>query len=285
MSVLVTAISCSPNLKEKTESLVYLSSRDGNFDLYTNDVLGQWERRLTTNEGWDWSPKWNEGLDKLVYYTNDTARNFSVIAITLNSNEVDTLPNSQLSNFQLTPNGERIVYIEGDNENQNIWWCKLDGSDRQQLTNSQSYNGRFSVSPSGNKLLFVSDRSGSNELYLMNLKTKEVDRLTDNNLIEKYNTWSPDGTKIAFTMREDKEGGKEDIYILDLQSKALKQLTNTPYAEQEIAWSLNGDKIAFHGTTDDGDHIYTIDVVDRKFTKITSGNTYHGEPAWIPGDY
>lgn len=285
LSLLFLTIACDRAQRGKVESLVYLSSRDGNFDLYGIDPLGQWERRITMNTGWDWQPKWVEGLNKLVYYTNDTARNFSVVAYSFENDQLDTLPNSQLLNFQLTPNGEQIVYIEKEGNYQHIWICQLDGSNKTQLTNSLSYNGRFSISPQGDRLLFVSDRSGTNELYLLNIQDNGLERLTNNGLIEKYTTWSPDGTKVAFTMRENEEGSKEDIYILDLESSTLTQLTDTPYAEQEIAWSLNGDKIAFHGTTDEGDHIYTIDIVDGKFTKITSGDAYHGEPTWVPVEF
>ncbi|WP_170827393.1 TolB family protein [Roseivirga sp. 4D4] len=282
LGFLFFTMACDNSRSGEVESLVYLSSRDGNFDLYGIDPLGQWEKRLTTNEGWDWQPKWINGLNKLVYYTNDKERNFSVVAYSFDTDQVDSLPNSDLLNFQLTPDGKRIVYTEKEGDYQNIWMCKLDGSERIQLTNSQSYSGRFSISPNGEKLLFISDRSGSNELYLLNIESKELQRLTNNDLVEKYNTWSPDGTKVAFTMRTNEEGSKEDIYILDLGTLDITRLTDTPYSEQEIAWSLGGDKIAFHGTTDAGDHIFTIDLADGKFTKITSGDAYHGEPAWVP---
>lgn len=284
--ILATVLwSCNHRSAKEAESLVYLSNRDGNFDLYTNDILGQWEKRITTNQGWDWSPKWNEGRNQLIYYTNDTAQNFSVIAKSLKSDRIDTLPNSQFSNYQLSPDGQRILYTVKLGESQNIWSCSLDGTDQDSLTNDSFYNGRFSISPMGDQLLFISDRSGSNELYLLQMTNGKVTQLTDNEMVEKYNTWSPDGKQIAFTMRTNEEGSKEDIYILNLVNMELKRLTSTPYAEQEIAWSLNGDKIAFHGTTEDGDHIYTIDILDGKFTKITSGDAYHGEPAWLPGEY
>lgn len=284
--LMLVMVSCGKKPAGIEESIVYLKQTGGNFDLYKIDVLGQWEERLTTNTGWDWSARWNPGLEKLIYYTNDTSRNFSVVALNIADMSFDTLPNPELLNYQLTPNGERIVFTQPKGDAQNIWWCKLDGSDRKQLTNSVSYNGRFTISPNSEQMAFISDRSGSNELYLLNLKTGLLTRLTENDLIEKYITWSPDNEQIAFTMRANREGALEDIYMIKTDGSGLRQLTRTPYAEQEIAWSLNGDKIAFHGTTEsDGDQIYTIDIADGKFTKITSGDFYHGEPAWLPSRY
>ena len=265
------------------EKLVYLKSKDSNFDLYTIDILGQWEDRLTTNEGWDWSPKWNSGLEKLVYYTNDTARNFSVVAMDLENNTIDTLPNSQLLNFKLSPKGEHIYYNVDDSLGRSIWRCKLDGSEKEKLTKANGYNGRFEVNEQETKMTFISDRTSQNELFVMDLSTGESKRLTNDEMIEKYISWSPNGEQIAFTMATESDDPKWDIYTINADGSNLKRLTHTPYSEQEIAWSLSGEKIAFHGTTEaDGDQIYTIDITDGKFTKITSGDFYHGEPAWIP---
>lgn len=278
-------LGCDSSSLKQTESLVYFSARDGNSDLYAIDVLGQWERRLTTNASRDWFPKWNQGTDKLIFYTMDESENVLAVAMSMEKTQVETLRSGHLSNFQLIPSGKRIIYSELKNGFQNIWWCNLDGTDNVQLTNSFSYNGYFSISPKGKRLLFISDRTGQNELYLLNLETQELKRLTDNDLIEQYNTWSQDGNRVAYTMRPSEEGSAEDIYILDLRSNNVTQLTNTPYGEKEIAWSISGDKIAFRGSTGDGDHIYTIDIKDGKFTKITSGDAYHGEPTWVPAEY
>lgn len=265
------------------EKLVYLKNNTNNFDLFTSDVLGQWEDRLTTNPGWDWSPRWNTGLEKMVYYSNDTAGDFSVLAMRLNTGEVDTLPNADLLNFKLSPSGKYIYYNEEDSLGRNIWRCKLDGTAKERLTEVNGYNGRFEVNADESQMAFISDRTGQNELLLMNLKTKNVKQLTNDEMIEKYISWSPDGKQIAFTMAAPSDDPKWDIYMINADGTGLVQLTKTPYSEQEIAWSLSGKKIAFHGTTAaDGDHIYTIDIANGKFTKITSGDYYHGEPAWVP---
>ncbi len=271
-------VSCSQRQKEE---IVYLKSKDGNFDLYKSDVLGQWEDRLTTNPGWDWQPKWNKTLQSIIYYSYDSLDNFSVRSRSLDG-QVETLPMGQLINYQLTPDANKIIYIVRDSVKSNIWWCDLDGSNAEALTNTTGYNGRVAVNPVFNTIAFISDRSGSNELYTLNMDKNELEQVTSNNLIDKYLTWSPDGRRIALTMKSDEEAN-EDIYVMNADGSDLKQITFTPYPEQEIAWSLSGDKIAFHGTTEnDGDQIYTINLKDGSFTKITSGDYYHGEPEWIP---
>ena len=276
--LVLLVVSCSGGMNEE---LVYLKSKDGNFDLYQSDALGQWEKRLTTNEGWDWQAKWNPTLGSIVYYSYDSAGKFSVISQTLGGAKT-ALPFSELVNFQLTPDAEKIIFIERDSITSNIWRCNRDGTDREPLTETNGYNGRVAIHPEGQLIAFISDRTGTNELFSLDLISRELNQLTENDQIEKYLTWSPDGQKIALTMKPNEEA-KEDVFIINADGTDLEQVTFTPYAEQEIAWSLSGDKIAFHGTSEsDGDQIYTINLKDGSFVKVTSGDYYHGEPCWIP---
>lgn len=260
-----------------------MKQKDGNFDLYSSDILGQWEERLTTNLGYDGQAYWHKQRKQLIYSSENSRGTFSMLAMDLKDKTVDTLPIPELTDYKLHPNGRQIFYTVVTEELSNIWRCDLKGRNRMALTDSPHHNRYFSLSPKGDKMAFISDRSGLDELYLMDLNTSELQRLTNNEMVEKYITWSPDGKRIAFTMAKPSEDPLWDIYLINADGSGLEQLTNTPYAEQELSWSLSGDKIAFHGSSEnDGDQIYTIDLADGKFTKITSGDFYHGEPNWIP---
>jgi Tol biopolymer transport system component len=279
----VLLFSCSNNKSEsKNESIVYLKVVDGNIDLYKSDVLGQWEERLTTNAGWDWRAQWILGLRELSYYTRDEQDSFAFVKGEVGSLGVDTINVQGMMNPQLSPDGSMIYFLEKDGIAQNIKRVPIDGGVDEYVTYYASYHDYFSLSPDHSQIAFVSNRDGSNQLYVQDLSTKEVRQLTTGPMIAKYNTWSPDGRQIAVCLAEPADDPKWDIYLYDLEGNVLTQFTDTPYSEQEISWSLTGKKIAFHGTSEnDGDQIYTIDIADGKFTKITSGNFYHGEPAWV----
>lgn len=278
--LLAWGCSSSDSLKEQ---VVYLKQADGNFDLYRSDVLGKWEERLTTNPGYDWQPNWNSNLNKLIYYSNDSLGNFAVLAKDLTNGQVDSLAMAQLSDFQLSPDGLNIFYTISEGDSKNIWKCDLNGSNPHQLTVSEGYNGRFELSADGRKMAFISDRTGTNQLFIMDLKSGEAEQISFFPLVAKYSSWSPDGEQIAVCLAEPSDDPKWDIWLYNLKDRELERFTNTPYSEQEIVWSFSGKKIAFHGTTEnDGDQIYTLDLADGKFTKITSGDFYHGEPAWVP---
>lgn len=287
--LLLSIVSCANEVGNSNiqEAIVYMKSKDGNFDLYSSDVLGKWEERLTTNPGWDWAPHWIPKLKELVYYTNDTARNFYWVKMELgNGAQIDSLPFKDLLNLKLSPDGEWIYYMLGNGDTMNIKRKRIDGSNDEYLTQNANYNGRFGLDKKHKQMAFISDRSGSNQLYIMELESREVRQITNDGMVAKYHSFSPDGRQIAVCMALPADDPKWDIYIYDLSSGERRQLTKTPYSEQEIVWSLSGKKIAFHGTSEaDGDQIYTIDIKDGKFTKITSGDFYHGEPEWIPAAY
>lgn len=277
-------VSCSPKDQyTENEALVYETLHEDNLDIYQGDILGKWERRLTNNPFDDSTPHWNPGLGKLIFYAKDSLGEFSVMSLDLDSKVTSSLATDYLDNFKLNPDGKHVFYTQTEGQDQYIWSCDLDGENQIQLTKGASHNDNFSIAPDGSKLTFISSHKGSKELFVMDLTTLVTTQLTTNELIENYTSWSPDGSQIAFTMRSNAQGSKEDIYIINVDGTDLSQLTFTPYAEIEIAWSLSGKKIAFHGITEnDGDQIYTIDLKDGKFTKITSGADFRSKPAWIP---
>ncbi len=281
--LLMILAACSGNSSKMGERLVYLKISDGNADLYSADVFGQWEERLTSGPGYDRSPKWNATLNKLIYYSNDSLGNFNVLSMDLRTGTTDTLPFSDLDNYQLSPDGRFIFYTVSEGETTHIWRVDIDGSNPEQLTHHEGYNGRFSISPNVEKMAFISDRTGTNQLFILDLKSMELEQISFFPLMAKYSSWSPDGKQLALCLAGDAEELQWDIWLYTTANGALERITNTVYSEQEIAWSISGRKIAFHGTTaSDGDQIYTIDLVDGSFVKITSGNFYHGEPTWVP---
>ena len=76
--------------------------------------------------------------------------------------QLTIMPMGELVNYQLTSDAKRIIYIERDSIKSNIWWCNVDGSDREALTKTQGYNGRSYKFILMNKrlLLFLTEQEG-----------------------------------------------------------------------------------------------------------------------------
>ncbi|OEK04908.1 TolB family protein [Roseivirga misakiensis] len=284
ISSFILIVSCSPkDTFNGSEVIVYVKSENGEKGLFKSDILGKWERKLVDRPGPNWNPQWNKGLDRLIYYSNDSKGKFQMKAFDPNTKSVQFFKNFGFDTPMISADGKGLFYTRLRDGSRHIWRSDLDGSNRSQLTIGLGLNGPFSLSPDGKKMAYVSNYSGKTELYVVDLNSLEIGQLTDNDMVEQYSTWSPDSKKIAFTMRKSEANSQPDIYIIDKDGSNLNQLTKTPYAELELSWSLSGEKIAFHGSTEnDGEQIYTIDIADGKFTKITSGDYQYGEPTWVP---
>jgi Tol biopolymer transport system component len=98
-----------------------------------------------------------------------------------------------------SPDGAKIAYVHGWDEQAQIWIMNPDGSDPQQLTDRKGPNIFPSWSPDGTKIAFVSFDGSNANIYVMNSDGSGVRPLTDGPTHEDQPAWSPDGRQIAFT--------------------------------------------------------------------------------------
>lgn len=268
------------------ERLIYLSNQDKNFDLYTFAEGEKAAVRLTNNPGWDWNPQWIPGLKAILYYSNDTARNFSIRVMNVTGKPL-AYEVEDMDEYILSPDGQKVLYTQEVGEHRHIAILRhIDGS-RETIVQDSSYNGRPVWSPDSRKFSFLSDRSGNTELYLYDLESEEIKALTKSEKREKYCSWHPDGKRIFYTYHYSDERDKEhnDIFSVDINSGEIRQITDDLKFYQEIAVSPRGDKIAFHGRRDGKDHIFIMDIDGKNERQLTQADAYHGEPAWIPLNY
>lgn len=261
------------------DQIVYITKRDGNFEIYRCDAEGKTHTRLTENPGMDWSPNWNEKLKGLVYYSNSPVNGFKIRLMDTDGKQ-KSIDTKKLEEFILSPDGAKVAINKKVDDFNQIFIVDLATGSEFQMTTTAAYNGRHTWSPDGTRIAFISDRTGSNELFMCDLETKFVTRLTTNKQREKYASWSPDGNQIAFT--KCPENGTEDIYILDLKTGKQSRVTNNEFVDAEISWSPDGTTIAFHSTRNGQDHIFVINPDGTDEKQVTTVNAYHGEPSWIP---
>ncbi|MCD2260189.1 DPP IV N-terminal domain-containing protein [Psychroserpens luteolus] len=262
--------------------IAYLTNESGNFDIFIIDENGNNKQQLTTNKGWDWSPKWNAELQAIIYNSNDTLNKFSIKLISINGTE-KKLDTKGMEEFILSPNGTKVLYTLKDNNNRYIGVFDLVKSTNRLLVSNPSYNGRPDWSPNGDYFSFISDRDGNNELYVYDFKKAASKRLTNSKKSEKYTSWMPDSRAIVYTYHYSDERNNEhnDIFSVNLKTNKKNQITNNEKFYQEIDVSPDGKKIVFHAKRNSKDQLYTIDISGKNEKQITTSQAYHGEPEWV----
>ncbi|WP_436515924.1 TolB family protein [Ekhidna sp. To15] len=271
-------ISCKKTDK-KTESLLYLSVRDKDYNIFLNDLDGN-EKQLTNNPGFDYAPMWNEILGSVIYYSyeNDS---FLIANMDLSGQPISLETYGQ-QEFNLSPDGKKLVSQVNIGDFSALILANIDGSSQDTISDTKSYNGRAKWSWQSNQIAYISDREGNNEVYLYHLEDRSTRRLTNNDEVEKYLTWSPDGNKLAYTTQYYEEGkpDRNDVFVLNLKSGKSSQITSNDYNDTELAWSPISDRIAFHSTRDGEDHIFVMNSDGSNVEQITRVSAYHGEPCW-----
>jgi dipeptidyl aminopeptidase/acylaminoacyl peptidase len=156
-----------------------------------------------------------------------------------------------------------------------VWKAAWDGSGKQQLTygSASEHHPRFSAD--GRYLSFLSARNTKPEitqLWLMDRAGGEATRVTDfKGSLTDY-AWSPDGKRVALVVQDE-----------DPDAKTESGKTNDDKAPPPIVidrFQFKDDDVGYlRGLRQ---HLYLLDLADRKSICLTPGEHNEYLPAWSP---
>jgi Tol biopolymer transport system component len=143
--------------------IVFASSRDGDFDLYTHQVDGTDQNVLTDNDGVDFDPSWSAATDRIAF-ASDRAGGLDI--------------------WTIDPDGANPRPLSGDDG-------AAGGDDEDPAW-----------SPDGRQIAFASDRDRTYKVYVANADGSDAQLLAPGPSIQHDPTWSADGRFIAFAQLE-----------------------------------------------------------------------------------
>ncbi len=174
----------------------------------------------------------------------------------------------------------KIAFASYQGSNTQIYIMNADGTDQQQLTESDSINSFPVWSPDGRKILFVSDRSGNSEIYVMNADGSDLQQLTKNDFDDWDPDWSPDGSKILYGSEQD---GSIGIYVMNADGSDPQRLGM--FYEEGVwgpVWSPDGSQILFVTKTDGNNEILMMNADGSDQQQFTKNNNADWDPDWSP---
>jgi len=251
--------------------IAFVSTRDGDEEIYTMLPDGSSVRRLTNNQYYDDYPSWSPDGARIAF-ASDRDGDSEIYTMLSDGSDVRQLTNNEFEDTspKWSPDGSRIAFASS----RVIYTMLPDGSDVRRLRGSGFW---FAWSPDSSRIAFRC--SG---ICTMSSDGSDVIQLTDNP-VDWQPAWSSDGSRIVFSSNRD---GDYEIYsISSSDGSDLRQLTETDRSSYDWhpVWSPDGSRIAFASNRDGDMEIYTM-LPDGSDVRQLTDNESHteGHPAWAP---
>ena len=122
--------------------ITFMSSRDGNAEVYVMNADGSGQTRLTkNNQTWDYCPAWSPDGSKIAF-ESDRDGNWEIYVMNADGSEQTRLTNNPEEDYSpaWSPDGSKIAFMSKRDGNYEIYVMNADGSE-QTRTHQQSGRG------------------------------------------------------------------------------------------------------------------------------------------------
>lgn len=186
----------SPAWSPDGQQLAFMSSQNGDPEIYTVNADGTHLHRITFAAGVNTSPAWNPKTGKQIVFVSDRGGDGAPVLYQMNSDGTDVtrinLPDmGYVVDPAWSPNGQLIAFSwRRPAGNYDIYVMDVVSHQLVELTRDEGRNERPSWAPDGRHLVFESTRTGSREIWSMLADGSQPRQLTFKGENESPN-WSP----------------------------------------------------------------------------------------------
>jgi Tol biopolymer transport system component len=265
--------------------LAFVSSRDGDYALFTMRADGGGQDRLTAEEGDSASPRglffqvepaWSPD-GTMIAFASKRGGNFDLYTMNADGTGTRRVTSTRADDGSPTwsSDGRRIAFGRGTSGD--IYVANVDGSGARALGDDLAPEGQPAWSPDGRWIAYVRRTPGTpvEELWVVRPDGSGRHKVKGFGGAIDGPTWSPDSQRIAFAA--DIDGSVLDIYSIGADGRSLRRHTQSPNDAIEPSWSPDGNTIAF---SREGS-IVTIDQ-EGEVEVITDAENNDSSPAWNP---
>ena len=180
--------SFEPSVSPDGEHVAFVSSRDGDPEIYVMDADGGNVRRLTAFHKEDWAPRWSPDGRWIAFLSSREGRPrvFVVRPDGTGTRAVSgKAPTGEEREAAWSPDGRTLAFVGREEAGQaRIWTVAVDengesGGEPVALTDDGGRDDQPAWSPDGKYLVFASERTGDVELFLMRADGSGQTRLTE----------------------------------------------------------------------------------------------------------
>jgi Tol biopolymer transport system component len=267
-------------------SLVFISGRDGNSELYVL-VSGEdrdtfEEVRITHNTVDDANPAWSPDGTRIAFASR-LEGSWDIYVVDADGANLTRLTDHIATDYApvWSPDGTQIAFVSERDGNGEIYVMNADGSNPRRITNSDANDSESIVwSPDGSRLAFVSIQTdGDWEIYTATLGDEPLVTPFSSLIGDEWlPQWSPDSRSLAYLWQTD----NVDIIVEDADGTNRRTVTPSTSDDYTYTWSPDGTQITFETDRDGNWEIYSVDVCGGNEHRLTHNSADDLFPSWRP---
>lgn len=279
----------TPTLEVEPEQgkIVFVSDRDGDFEIYTMNLDGSGVTNITNHPANDWFPAHSPD-GRQIAFASDREGKAAFTDRTIYIMNIDGTEQRQfverITGFpSWSPDGTRIVFTCNTYKSpslhvRDICVMNTDGTGKVQLTHDKKYDGFPNWSPDGSRIIYGCYPDGNDDVCIMNADGSGQTRLIRDPAKDGCAEWSPDGSRILFS--SDRSGSIQ-LYLVNPDGSDLIQITE---GSPKICgtWAPDGTRIVFVAEDGNASNIYIMNADGSEQVQLTNDASHNESAIWVP---
>lgn len=280
-------------LEQPAGNLTFMSTRDGNWEIYTMNAQGENLKNLSCNKATDYMFSYFPKNNQFVFYTNRDGNDEIYIMSADGKKQTNLTKHPSADRIAtVSPDGNQILFVsDRDQKDGEIYIMDTTGNNLKRLTANEYFEDLPVFTPDGKKIIFTrtlkntSDTSTkvtfNGEVFMMNIDGTNEVQLTYRPGGDGGAQISPDGNKIAFHGKSTE--GKYDIHIMDTDGKNIINITDDVAEDYSPFWSPDGKWLAFTRGDSKNYDVWIINLETKIKTRLTTHPRRDESPVWQAG--
>ena len=215
-----------PAVSPDGHRLAFVSTRDGNPEIYVADARTGEVRRLTRDLGRaDRRPAWAPGGRSIAWQSGRPGA-ADLYVMRADGFRKRLLVGGPGDDAEPTwsPDARRLAFSSNRGGRRQLWVVAAGGGEPQLLASLPGRAWSPSWSPGGGRIAFARESAGNSDLWVIDVSDGSTHKLTRGPARDSRPDWSPGGARIAFARAS---GGRSSIWLVATDRAPARRVENT----------------------------------------------------------